>query len=378
MNLQDLKKRIPMEDVIEEFCRLVRTDSHSGEEGDMSETVGSKLKELGFEVTKDDAGRHFGGNVGNIVGRLEGEKGLPPIILCAHMDRVAPGRKVVPVVSEESIVSSGDTVLGADDVAGIVSILSGLRLASDLGAKLRPVEVIFTASEENGLLGARYMDYSLVKSKMAYVFDGAKPVGTIITASPTHIRIKADMKGRSAHAANNPEDGISAIQLAAEAITRLPFGKIDEETTANIGVIEGGIDTNIVCERAMILGEVRSLVDERALDLASEFSEVFKNAAAERGATAEVILHTHYRCYKIPDEAPVVAHAVSALSALGMPASIDSSMGGSDANMFNANGIQSVCLGMGFRQVHSCREEMPIDELANAICLVYGLVTVKE
>ncbi|HOS50517.1 MAG TPA: M20/M25/M40 family metallo-hydrolase, partial [Bacillota bacterium] len=102
------------------------------------------------------------------------------------------------------------------------------------------------------------------------------------------------------------------------------------------------------------------------------------NAAEERGATAEVILHTHYRCYKIPDEAPVVAHAVSALSALGMPASIDSSMGGSDANMFNANGIQSVCLGMGFRQVHSCREEMPIDELANAICLVYGLVTVKE
>lgn len=377
MNLKDLKSRIPMKSVIDEFCQLVRIDSHSGEERNMSDMLCSKLEELDFKVKRDGAGRQFDGQTGNIVGRLEGEEGLPPIILCAHMDRVAPGRGVTPIVSDKSISSSGDTVLGADDVAGIVSILSGIRLALDLGIKRRPLEVVFTASEENGLLGAKHMDYSLVKSKLAYVFDGAKPVGTIITASPTHIRIKADMKGRSAHAANNPEDGISAIQVAAEAITRLPFGKIDEETTANMGVIEGGIDTNIVCERATVLGEVRSLAHGRALDLAGEFSEVFKNAAEERGATAEVILHTHYMCYKIPDEAPVVAHAVLALSGLGLPVSIDFSMGGSDANMFNANGIESVCLGMGFRQVHSCREEMPIEELANAICLVYGLVTVK-
>jgi tripeptide aminopeptidase len=359
--------------MVDEFVKLVQIDAESGHEGPMADAVEAKLVELGLEVGRDDAG--------NVIGRLAGPRvdgSWEPIILCAHLDRVVPGNGVSPVVEDGAIRSSGDTVLGADDVAGIVAILAGLRLALEAGAPLPPVETVFTVGEEEGLRGSRLMDYFKVKAKRGYVFDAAGPVGTVIVGSPTHVDLDVTITGRAAHAAINPEDGISAIQIAAEAMANLPFGRIDQETTANIGVVAGGVASNIVCDKVKIQGEVRCLVHDRAVSLSDEFAEVFKAAANRRGGSAEIVTWVKYQCYRVPDDSPTVERARRAIEKLGRKCVLSTTMGGSDANMFNLHRIESVCMGMGFEQVHSCRETMPISELEAAGNLVRELILAEE
>jgi tripeptide aminopeptidase len=364
-------------DMVEEFCSLARIDAESGCEREISDVTAAKLESLGFEVIRDDAGKHFGGETGNVIGRRSGGIEGEPILLCAHLDRVAPGKGVKPIVLEDRIVSSGDTVLAADDLVGVVAILTGMRLALSDDVALRPIEVVFTVSEEQGLAGARNLDYSAVKSKLGYVLDAARPVGIVVLSSPTHIGLEVSIRGRAAHAGLNPEEGISAIQIASEAVSRLPFGKLDDQTTANIGVISGGLASNIVCEQVVLSGEVRSLDHERAMNLAKEFTSCFDEAAMMRGGQAEISASVHYPCYHISNNSQVVLRVQKALSRLGRTAVFESSMGGSDANMFNCHGIESVCLGVGFEQVHSCRESVAISELVAAAELVRELVAME-
>ncbi|HAI86441.1 MAG TPA: peptidase M20 [Firmicutes bacterium] len=361
-------------EMVDEFCALARIDAESGREGELSNVVAAKLEDLGLEVVRDDAGRRFGGETGNVIGRLPGQMGGEPILLCAHLDRVAPGCGIQPVVLEDRIVSSGDTVLAADDIVGVVAILAGMRLALAECVDLPPIEVVFTVSEENGLAGAKYMDYSAVRSKMGYVLDAARPVGTVVLRSPTHIGLEVAIHGRAAHAGINPEEGISALQIAADSLMRIPFGKVDDHTTANMGVVKGGHATNIVCEHVDLSGEVRSLDHPRALRLAEELAECFRKTAAAHGGSAEVSISIHYPGYRIDSDSQVALRVQSALSRLGRSTVFESSMGGSDANMFNSHGIESVCLGVGFEQIHSCRESTAISELVVAAGLVRQLV----
>ena len=217
--------------LVDEFIELVSIDAESGDEAEIATRVMSKLGEIGLDVEMDDAGTKFGGNAGNVIARTgEGD----PIILCAHLDRVKPGRGIKPVVENGIIRSSGDTVLAADDISGVVAILAGLREAKK-HKRLRAVEVIFTVSEEDRLQGSRNLDYTRIRSKMAYVFDASGPVGTVVISSPTHVGFEAHITGQAAHAAINPEDGVSAIRAAAFAISKLPFGWVDDDTTANVG-----------------------------------------------------------------------------------------------------------------------------------------------
>ncbi len=354
------------ESMVEEFCELVRIDAESGQEAELASVVAAKLENLGFDVTQDDAGSKFGGNAGNVIGRFPGVPGLEPILLSAHLDRVTPGKGIVPSIDGDRIVSGGDTVLAADDLGGVVAILAGIRMARAACKRLPPLEVVFTVSEEKGLRGARCLDYSQIQSKTGYIFDASSPVGVVVVQSPTHISVDATITGRAAHAAVNPEGGISAIRVAAEAIGKFPFGRVDDRTTANIGIVSGGTATNIVCEKVSFKGEIRSLDTQRALDLAKEVAEQIKTTAGGYEASAEVTTTVDYYGYTIPRDAQVVRRVEKALAMSGREAVLDSTMGGSDGNIFNTKGIESVVIGMGAMDVHSTKESLPISELVAA------------
>jgi tripeptide aminopeptidase len=357
--------------LVDEFIELVSIDAESGDEAEIAARVMGKLREIGLDVEMDDAGTKFGGNAGNVIGRIgEGD----PIILCAHLDRVKPGKGIKPVVDDGIIRSSGDTVLAADDISGVAAILAGLREAKK-HKPLPAVEVIFTVSEETRLQGSRYLDYTRLRSKMAYIFDSSSPVGTVITSSPTHVGFEAHVAGQAAHAAVNPQDGVSAIRAAAFAISKLPFGRVDGHTTTNVGVLGGGAATNIVCDSVRFKGEIRSLVASRASQLADEFTATIVSEAEAHGAKADVVAKVEYRGYAIDPGAPVVVRVVEALRKIGITATFESTMGGSDGNIFNANGISSVVLGTGCSLVHSTCEFIPVCELMASARLVESLLT---
>ena len=352
--------------MVEEFCELVRIDAESGEEAELAKVVAGKLKSLGLAVTQDDAGAKFGGNAGNVIGRLPGRVDLEPILLSAHLDRVPPGKGIKPVVEGDRIVSGGDTVLAADDLSGVVAILAGIRMARATKKELPPLEVVFTVSEEKGLKGAKYLDYSQIEAKRGFVFDSSSPVGVVILQSPTHVSMDVIITGKAAHAATNPGDGISAIKVAAETIRGFSFGRIDDQTTANIGVISGGVATNIVAEQVSFKGEIRSLDRDRALSLAKDCAERIDQTASRYGALAEVSTTVDYYGYTISRDAHVVKLAEKALSMSGKDAVYRWTMGGSDANVFNSMGLESIVLGMGAKDVHSTAESLPISELVAA------------
>lgn len=359
--------------LVDEFVELVSIDAESGYEAEIAKAVMAKLRKIGLDVEMDDAGSKFGGNSGNVIGRAAG-KG-EPIILCAHLDRVKPGRGIKPVIEQGVIRSSGDTILAADDVSGVVAILGGLREAMKRGP-LPAVEVVFTVSEETHLSGSRNLDYNRLSSKMAYIFDASRPVGTIVTSSPTHVGYQAHVIGQAAHAAVNPQDGVSAIRAAAAAIAKLPFGWVDDHTTANVGLVGGGVATNIVCDSVNFKGEIRSLDAARAMALADEFVRIILAEAEACGARAEVNTSLEYMGYTVDRNSPVVLRVMKALERMGMGVTIESTMGGSDGNVFNANGICSIVLGTGCQLVHSTREFMPIDELVASVKLVDSLLAV--
>lgn len=363
-------------ELVEEFCELVQVDSEPYEEAELAQVVEKKLLELGFEVERDDVGKKIGGNCGNLIARLpeahcSHEK---PILLCAHLDRVPPGFGVKPCLKGDRIVSSGDTVLGADDAAGLVAILAGMRIARRVQSVLPPLEVIITVCEEKGLQGSRHLDYSKLQSEMGFVFDAARPVGVVITGAPTHIKFEVDVIGRAAHAGINPEDGVSAMQTAAEAITHVPFGWVDENTTANIGLINGGEAMNIVCERVHLVGEVRSHDDEVAANVLKQFEECFANEAAKSGATTKFEASTLYKSYYVEENSEAIQLLQNALSRIGRSMTLELSNGGTDANQFNAHGIESVGLGIGFEQAHSTRESITVEELVAAAKLASCLI----
>ncbi|HON41851.1 MAG TPA: M20/M25/M40 family metallo-hydrolase [Bacillota bacterium] len=361
-----------MDSIVDEFVELVKIDAESGSEAQMAAAVAGKLRGIGLEVEQD--------NAGNVIGRLSahgsGCSCGDAIMLCAHLDRVPPGKGVNPVIRDGVVYSSGDTVLAADDIAGVTAILAGLRMAKASGKCLPPVEVVFTVSEERGLRGAKQLDYSRLASKTGYIFDAADPVGTVILSSPTHMGLEVQITGRAAHAAANPEDGISAIQVAAEAIVEFPFGRVDAQTTANVGIMSGGTATNIISEKAYFKAEVRSLDHQRALGLAEECAAKIRSIVTRRNARADIATTVDYCGYTIPKDAPVVERAVRALRTAGRDAVFQSTMGGSDGNVFNAHGIACVVLGIGSRDVHSTRESQPIGELVAAAELARDIILV--
>lgn len=357
---------------------LCRADSAPLRERPVFELVWRHLSELDFELREDDAGRRLGGQVGNIIatkpGQKEGEQ-WSPLMFSAHLDRVEGGIGVKPRLDGDRITGDGTTVLGADDAAGLAAIIEACRVLHESGAAHVPLELVITVGEEIGLAGASCVDVGALKSKAGFVLDAEGDVGVVINRAPTQYAVEAEFTGRAAHAGIAPERGVSAIKMAARAVNRMRLGRIDAETTANVGFISGGGATNIVPERAELRAEARSLDPEKAKRQAEHMTRAIAEAATAYGGRATWQARLVYQGYWLPETSEPVQRAVRAVEALGLRPRVKSTGGGSDANIFNAKGLPTVVLGVGYQAIHTFRESMPVAELVRLAKLVLALMT---
>jgi tripeptide aminopeptidase len=351
--------------------KLVQIDSVSGQEGEIRDVLREELERLGLEVYEDQAGTALKGQAGNIVARLESEIEAPWLLLCAHMDTVEPGRGVKPEVKDDVVRSAGDTVLGGDDKAGIVAILEMLRVIQEKKLPHPPLEIVFTVSEEQGLMGSKELDCSQLKSRRGYVLDSGGPAGTIITQGPTQNELEIEITGKAAHAGMNPEAGINAISLAGHAISQLTVGRIDEETTCNLGTIKGGWARNIVPDSVVIKGEARSLNAGKLKQVTDHMTGVFRREVESRGGSCHVQVKHLYPEFSLRPDDDVVVTALKAARALGKEPVLTRSGGGSDANILNSWGIKCTNLGIDMTDVHTVQESIAIEALTdNALYLL--------
>jgi tripeptide aminopeptidase len=349
--------------VVATFMRLAAIDSPSRQEGEIARVLVEELTALGYAV-RDDA---TGPDCGNLIAIIPGDETLEPVLFTSHMDVVMPCLNVQPRIDDGVIRSGGDTVLGADAKASVAALLQVARLLSGpLESMQRPtVEMLFTWGEEAGHLGAKALDVDQLRARRGWVLDGLMPVGTIVLAAPTHYAFAARVMGRGAHAGVEPEKGISAIRVAAEAICRMAWGRLDPETTANIGTIHGGSARNAVAALVQTDGEVRSLTPGRADVIVRSIAATFEAVAAEAGAKADVDLTEVYRGYRLAEEEPVVAVASRAFAAIagGARSPMVATGGGSDANEFNAREMRTCVLGIGAEGCHSTEELISASQL---------------
>lgn len=365
---------INQERLLQEFLELVQIDSETGNEGNIAKVIKQKVEDLGFTVEEDVAATLTGHGANNLIATIpENTKG-PTILFSSHMDTVVPGNRIKPSVKDGYVVTDGTTILGADDKAGVAAILEGMRTLIERNLPRPTIQVVFTVGEESGLVGAQAIDRSLLKAEMGFVLDDEGPVGKITEASIGQYRIVTKIYGKSAHAGVNPEDGISAITVACKAISRMSLGRINSDTTANIGRIEGGKAYNIVTEYVEVWSEARSLDMIKLEEQMKKMTTAFEETAAEMGARCENNVMFMYPGYKLDACAPVLQKAVGAVKRVGRTPDIVSSGGGSDGNVFNALGIPSVNFGIGFEEIHTSNERMPIEELYKASELVLAII----
>lgn len=361
--------------LIESFMELVRMDSISREERNIADFLIEKLENLGLEVIVDQAGEKVGANSGNIIAKLNGNtKVATPIMFAAHMDTVVPGKNINPLREGEKIISTGETILGADDKAGIAAILEALHLIRENNILYGDIEILFTICEELGLCGAKNLDVSQLKAQIGFILDAGGQVGQIIISAPSQNSIDFTIRGKSAHAGANPEEGINAIQVAGVALSRMKLGRIDEETTANIGIISGGKATNIIPDEVILKGEVRSRNEGKLEKYTKELKKITEDTAQEFKARAEVKINREYHCYNLPPDDLVVKIARKAAKDIGLQPLLRPSGGGSDANVFNKKGIPSVVLAVGMEKVHTIEEYILIKELKNATEYILSII----
>lgn len=361
--------------LVESFMELVKINSVSREEKEVAEFLVKKLEDLGLEVMVDKAGEKVKSNSGNIIARLKGNiKKTTPIMFSAHMDTVVPGKNINPLLKGEKIVSSGKTILGADDKAAIAALLEALHIIREKNISHGDIEIVFTICEEIGLLGAKNLDISSLNAQIAFVLDSGGQVGKIITTAPSQNSLEIIIHGKSAHAGSNPEEGINAIQVAGFALSRMKLGRIDEETTANIGIISGGKATNIVPDKVTLKGEVRSRNEEKLEKYTEQLIKITEDTAQEFRAKAEVKINREYHCYNLSPDDQAVMIAVKATKNIGLQPSLVPSGGGSDANVFNKKGFPSVDLAIGMEKVHTLEEYILIEELKNTTEYILSII----
>ncbi|SFS92450.1 M20/M25/M40 family metallo-hydrolase [Marininema halotolerans] len=365
--------------LLDEFIELVTTDSETGEERQICDLITEKLQALGFAVTEDDSAKQTGHGAGNLIATIEGtEQGAPCIYFTSHMDTVAPGKGIKPQIEDGWITSDGTTILGSDDKAGLAAIFEGLRTVKEQNLSHGKIQLIITVGEESGLVGAKALDRNLIEADFGFAMDSNGPVGDIVTSAPSQVKILAKIHGKAAHAGVNPEKGISAIQVASRAISRMPLGRIDEETTANIGWFRGGTASNVVAEYVEVLAEARSRVQEKLDSQVQKMTKAYETAAAEFGAIVDLDVDVMYPGFKYDESDQVVQKAIAAVEKVGRKPKLLASGGGSDANVIAGHGIPTVNLGIGYENIHTTSEKMPIAELNKAAELVVALIDASK
>lgn len=362
-----------LEQACEHFVRLCEIESPSRRERAAADAVAADLRSLGLEVEEDDAGAETGSDAGNLLARVPGPDGAPTVLLCAHLDTV-PLAGPVEVVREDGVFTNRhDAILGADNKAAVATIMGALRRLLRDGPPVG-LEVLFTVCEEVGLAGAKAFDRARLRSDFGFVFDHASPIGELIVAAPTYYRVEAHLHGQAAHAGIRPEAGRSAIQAAAAALARLTLGRLDDETTANAGLIEGGAARNVVPERCRVELEARSLDDDRASAVVTQMVDAFTDAAGEHECDLDVVVEKLCRGFRLARSSPPVGVAARALEALGIEPRYIATGGGSDANVFVAAGLPVLNVANGTERNHEPGERVSVEALRTMLDLTLGLV----
>lgn len=362
--------------LVNEFLELVQIDSESGNESEIAAVLKAKLESLGLTVVEDDSKEKTGLGSGNLIATMDGGIDVDPILFSCHFDTVTPGNGVKPVINGDIIETDKTTILGADDKTGIAALLEGIKQIKEQNIPHGKVEFVLTAGEEIGLIGANAVDKTVLSAKYGFALDSGGPVGEIIVASPDHAKLKAKVHGIAAHAGVAPELGVSAIEVAARAITNMPLGRLDEELTANIGIINGGERTNIVCDLVEITGEARAITFSKLENQMAKMSEALEVAALTRGCTVDIEVSYERVGYKLAATDPVIQVAKQAVTNIGREPLLAATGGGSDANIFTIAGIPTANLGCGYLDIHSKDEKMPISELTKLAELVVEIIKV--
>jgi tripeptide aminopeptidase len=358
--------------LVEQFLEFVQIDSPSFEETAFIARLRAELEALGLKAESDGTGRN---GAGNVLAVLPGnQEGIEPIMISLHVDTVEPGRGIRPRIEDGIIRSDGTTVLGADNKSAVAATLEAVRCLQASRLAHGDVELLFSWGEEHGLHGARAFDTSRLRSRFGFAPDGGGTLGTIVTRAPYHDTLIAEFRGRAAHAGVEPEKGISALAAAARAINRMPLGRIDAETTANLGLISGGTARNAVPEHVRVEGEARSL-DRAKLERQIRLMRIaLQSAARETGAEVEVKIEREYDGYTIGEDESPVRLAQAAALALGIEPRLAATGGGSDANIFNAAGLRTVVLGMGGHAFHSTQEHIAVADLGRLAALIGQII----
>ncbi|KPV43513.1 M20/M25/M40 family metallo-hydrolase [Alicyclobacillus ferrooxydans] len=355
------------ERIRELFFELVQIPSLSRSEGKMAAKCKSLLEALGCEVHVDEAGDKLKGETGNLIARFPGDPTRPTVLLTSHMDTVVPGEGITPHLDENGVAwSDGSTVLGADDKAGITAILLALETLATEGAPHCPVEVVFTVAEEQGLQGSRCVDYAKLTSRIGLCLDSGGQPGTLVIAGPTQVKWSATFHGRAAHAGVAPERGVSAIKMAATAVSRMPHGRLSPNTTVNVGSFVGEGPTNVVRETVSLIGEARGIDEAELWPVIQKMEAVFNETAAEFGGTAEFEAQKMYSGFSFEPSDPVRQTVERVMAGLQVEPLPVKSGGGSDANIFTQNGIATLNIGIGYEDIHSTSEHIALADIAKA------------
>ena len=362
--------------VLNEFFELVSIRCSTLDEREIADLLTARLRDLGAtEIHEDGAGKALGGNTGNIVANFKGTVAdVPVVMLTAHMDCVEPCANIKPILKDGVIRSDGTTILGADDKAGVVAILETLRCLKEHDVPHGDLQIVFTVAEEGGVNGSRCLDTSLLHADLGYTLDTHGHAGVAAFKAPGKNQLGVRICGKAAHAGIDPDAGRNAITAAGKVLTAVPQGRIDEETTCNVGRIEGGTATNVVAEFCTLNFETRSR-DKVKLDALTQRMIDAVNAAMEgTGCTAEIDLKKDYDPYELPADALPIQYLRRAAEKLGFPVVLEEEGGGSDANHFNAYGVPTTVLGVGMTDCHTKEESILEQDLYDAAELTLAIV----
>jgi|WetSurMetagenome_2_1015567.scaffolds.fasta_scaffold00176_31 tripeptide aminopeptidase len=344
--------------LLSSFVDLVRIDSPSFKEKKIGDYLAQRLSKAGCSVRFQDYKKSF-----NLIATLKGKKSCCPLMLSAHMDTIEPTAGISFAIDSTSVRTTGNTVLGSDDKSALAQILEVVTVLGERDIPHGDIEIVFSSAEETGLVGARNLDFNRIRSRHALVLDSGGSVGNLVVGAPTHLRYKITVTGKSAHAGMEPEKGISSIRVASAIITSVPDGRIDNDTTANIGIIEGGTATNVVPKITVIQGELRSHCRNTLLKTKKKIFDNARLIARQHGARLTIEHEIEYLAFRVPKTNPFLKYLSGVYMSLGIEPSLVRTGGGSDANIFHQHGIMAINISNGMQNVHSPEEFILLDDL---------------
>lgn len=359
--------------LVKTFEELVTIDSVSGNEEKIHELLKEKFLSFGMNIKEDQSMETTGLGANNLIAMLKGDSEKEPLMFSSHTDTVTPGNGIQVIENDGILYSKGETILGADDKAGIAIMIEAIQRIKEDSIDTGNLEFVLSPGEEIGLIGSSALDMSMIEASMGYVLDSGGSVGRVTIASPTLFMYDVSITGKAAHAGLEPEKGVSAVAILSDALKKIKMGRIDERTTANIGVIQGGEATNIVMDSLLVKGEVRAIDPAKADTLIAEMVAAFEESASLHGGEVTIDIRKMATGFDVSDDEQVMTLLLSAGEQLGYEIIRETSGGGSDANVFNEKGKRVVNLSVGYEKIHTTEEYIPVEEMEKAVLLVIEL-----